>query len=387
MNVVHFSPNFPPNFIPFAESLAKAGVSVLGLGEDPYEALSPRLQSALAGYRRVGSLHDYDQCLRALGGFIQDFGRLDRLESFSEYWLRQDAALRTDFNIPGLKSDGVDRVKRKSIMKRVFEEAGAPVCPGVVAKSRDDLDLFLDAYGFPLIAKPDEGVGAAGVFRLDSREDLDLFWSAKPDLDYFIEPFIEGRMITYDGFADAAGSPVLSMSMEYSQGIMETVNQDLDVYYWTARDIPPDVEELGRSFLEAFDVRERFFHFEFFRTKNGGLLAVEINLRPPGGWTTDVWNFALDADVYAAYADAVLGKTIKPLENRPRHGVYISRKWNKHYALSHEDLMARWGSLVVHHAPIEPIFARALGDYGYILRTPDENQVHAAAKDFRQKVE
>ena len=48
---------------------------------------------------------------------------------------------------------------------------------------------------------------------------------------------------------------------------METVNEALDVYYYSLREIPRDLEEAGRRTLKAFGVRERFFHFEFFRTR------------------------------------------------------------------------------------------------------------------------
>ena len=50
----------------------------------------------------------------------------------------------------------------------------------------------------------------------------------------------------------------------------------LSIYYYTLREIPADLEDLlGRRVLEAFDVHERFFHFEFFREDaTGELLAL-----------------------------------------------------------------------------------------------------------------
>ncbi len=61
--------------------------------------------------------------------------------------------------------------------------------------------------------------------------------------------------------------------------------------------------------LKAFDVRERFFHFEFFRQdETGDLLALEVNMRPPGGLTTDMFNYACDIDIYNAWASLIAGK-------------------------------------------------------------------------------
>ena len=43
--------------------------------------------------------------------FIHKYGRIDWLESNNEYWLEQDAALRTDFNVfTGLRSWDMDLI-------------------------------------------------------------------------------------------------------------------------------------------------------------------------------------------------------------------------------------------------------------------------------------
>ncbi len=72
----------------------------------------------------------------------------------------------------------------------------------------------------------------------------------------------------------AHGRPVFFGSLVYSQGIMEVVNEDRHIYFYADRDIAPDLEEAGRRLLKEFDVRERFFHFEFFRTPEGRLVAL-----------------------------------------------------------------------------------------------------------------
>jgi hypothetical protein len=83
---------------------------------------------------------------------------------------------------------------------------------------------------------------------------------------------------------------------------METVLNDDLVYYYTLREIPADVQALGCRVLEAFDVRERFFHFEFFRQHGTGeLVALEVKCGLHG-LTTDMFNYACDIDVYDAWA-------------------------------------------------------------------------------------
>ena len=161
--------------------------------------------------------------------------------------------------------------------------------------------------------------------------------------------------------------------MVYSKGIMETVLEDDLVYYYTLRDIPADLDALGRIVLAAFDVRERFFHFEFFRQEGtGDLMALEVNLRPPGGLTTDMFNYACDFDIYNGWASIIAGQGFPyPDYTHEYFCCYASRKNNRLYAHSEQEILATFGECVRHHEPISGIFSRALGDYGYIVRSPE----------------
>ena len=68
------------------------------------------------------------------------------------------------------------RVKRKSAMKRVFERAGVPAARGRVARSPAAVRGFIDEVGYPVIAKPDVGVGASRTYRLENDDDLARIW-------------------------------------------------------------------------------------------------------------------------------------------------------------------------------------------------------------------
>ena len=132
MNFVFLSPHFPPNYYRFAVALKNHGVTVLGLADEPYESLRAELKSSMAEYFRVNSMHNYDDLLRALGYFTHRYGKLDRIDSHNEYWLETEARLRTDFNMPGIRTDQIGRIKRKSLMRETFINAGIKVARGAV---------------------------------------------------------------------------------------------------------------------------------------------------------------------------------------------------------------------------------------------------------------
>ena len=69
VNFVYMSPQFPKNFYHFCEGLKNNGVTVLGLGDTPYEELSQELKASLTEYYKVDSLENYDEVYRACAFF------------------------------------------------------------------------------------------------------------------------------------------------------------------------------------------------------------------------------------------------------------------------------------------------------------------------------
>lgn len=385
MNFVYLSPHFPPNYQQFCVELYSLGVNVLGLADEPYESLDPKLRSALGEYYKVSNLHNYDELLRAVGHLTHKHGKIDRLDSLNEYWLETEAQLRTDFNIFGLKTSDMPRIKRKSVMKQTYQKAGIATARGRVVQNIQEAQRFIRQVGYPIVAKPDVGVGAARTYKIHDSSELAQFFLNKPPVDYIIEEFIQGTICSFDGIADRDGTPIFYTAHQYSLGIMETVNTDALVYYYSLRTIPPDLEEAGLRVLKAFDVRERFFHFEFFRTlSDNSLVALEVNIRPPGGMTTDMFNFANDINVYREWALMIAGARNQILYERPYHCAYIGRKFNRRYTYSHEQVIDAFTSKVVHHEQVSGVFAAALGDYGYLVRSPELEDIYLMASYIQQ---
>jgi hypothetical protein len=384
MNFVYLSPHFPPNYYLFCVNLQQLGVTVLGLADEPYELLRPELKAAMKEYFRVNDMQNYDELLRALGYFTHRYGKIDRIDSQNEYWLETEANLRTDFNIPGLKVGDMQRIKRKSVMKQVFAKAGIETARGRVVKNFQDAKRLIQEIDYPVVAKPDIGVGAAKTYKIHNETELEQFFAQKPVVDYILEEFINGTICTFDGITDRSGNPVFYTSHQYSQGIMETVNSDDNIYYYSLREIPPDLEDAGRRVLKAFDVRERFFHFEFFRNPQDKIVALEVNMRPPGGMTTDMFNYACDIDIYKEWANIIVHDKFATDYTRKYHCSYIGRKFNRSYAHSSEEITAAYGDKILHQEAISGIFSAALGDYGYLVRSPDLAEIHTIAQYIHQ---
>ena len=384
MNFVFLSPAFPSNYYLFCAALKKEGVTVLGIGDSPFNELRPELRDSLAWYYQTGDMRDPSQLSGAMRFFTGRFGKIDRIDSLNEYWLETEAKLRSEFAIPGVQAADVSQIRRKSRMKKVFARIGIPHARGEIVADAARAHALALELKFPVVVKPDDGMGAEFTYRLNSPSDVDRFFAGKPDRHFIMEEFIDGDIVTFDGLTGPDGKIIFCTSHVYGQRVMEAVLADMHISYYSLREIPRDLLDAGRKLVAGFAVRERFFHFEFFRRPDGTLCALEVNIRPPGGMTVDMFNFACDIDMYAVWAGLMARGEVRLEYARKYHCGYAGRKNRLNYAHSHEDIRARLGDMLVHHEGFPPVLARAMGDNGYLVRSRDAADMEAAV-DFIQE--
>ena len=383
MNYIFISPNFPHTYWQFCDRLHKNGVNVLGIGDAPYDGLEAPLKAALTEYYRVSSLEDYDQVYRAVAFFAFKYGKVDWIESMNEYWLEQDARLRKDFNVTtGIQSDRIGFIKNKSAMKQIYLRAGIPTARQHVVSTLEAARAFIGEVGYPVIVKPDVGVGATDTWKLENDGDLEAFYARLPRVPYVMEEFIQGDICSYDAILDSRCEPLFE-SMTVWPPVMDIVNKDMDLMYYTCPVLPSALRELGRRTVKAFNVDRRFVHLEFFRLtaarkglgEIGDFVALEVNMRPAGGYTPDMMDFAHSTDVYSIYADMVCFDVRRlPEASEHFYCVYASRKDGHRYTRTHGEIMARYGAQMVMQEEMPPMNWPQMGRYMYTarLRTMDE---------------
>ena len=100
----------------------------------------------------MDSLQDYNQVFRAVAFFSFKYGKIDWIESLNEFWLEQDARLRTDFNVTtGIRADRISFIKEKSLMKKLYLDAGIPTARQHVVSTREAGRAFIELVGYPVI--------------------------------------------------------------------------------------------------------------------------------------------------------------------------------------------------------------------------------------------
>ena len=84
-------------------------------------------------------------------------------------------------------------------------------------------------------------------------------------------------------------------------------------------------------------------------------------MRPPGGLTMDMFNYANDANFFQVWADVVAGKDIEATYTRPYHCAYIGRKDALPHQMTHEEILHAYSDIIVHHGPMSAVLSPALG--------------------------
>ena len=364
MNFVFISPQFPQTFWNFCDRLKKNGVNVLGIGDTPYDNLAQNVRDSLTEYYWLPSLENYDDVFRACAFFSFKYGKIDWVESNNEYWLELDARIRTDFNVTtGVKSDKIEDFKSKALMKIQYEKAGIPTARQFRVKDHDaaeaaglaaclkEAKAFIAKTGYPVIVKPEIGVGALATYKLENEEDLEKFYADLPYHPYVMEEFITGNIASYDAVINSKGEPLFESMTCWPPSIMDIVNKRLDLAYYVAADMPESLRKMGRAAVRAFDVKGRFVHMEFFcLTKAkpglgdvGDFVALEVNMRPAGGYTPDMMDYAHSLDVYQIWADMVVyDRCVHDFDGPRSYCIYAGRRDEFTYVHSGADIRAEY---------------------------------------------
>lgn len=383
-NFIFISPNFPMTYWRFCRELRNNGMRVLGIGDSPYNDLVKELKESLDEYYKVSSLENYDEVFKAVAFFTFKYGKIDWLESNNEYWLMRDAQLRTEFNITtGPKIDDMAKIKFKSAMKEYYAKAGLPTARYHLVDGLDDALEFAGYVGYPVVVKPDNGVGANNTYKLMSDDDVRWFIQTKDDQVYIMEEYVNGHIQTYDAIIDSQGNPLFESGNVTPLSLMDIVNEGGDSVYYLVKDLPDRIRDAGLRTVKSFGVKSRFIHLEFFILnedqeglgKKGDILGLEVNMRPAGGYTPEMYNYSQETDVYKIWADMVAFDTnTKPIGSH-HYCAFYGRRDGRTYKMDDYEITMKYGHCLKMTGRIPEALSGAMANQMYVCNFDTEEEM------------
>ena len=249
---------------------------------------------------------------------------------------------------------------------------------------------FIDVVGYPVIVKPDNGVGASSTYKLKNDDELRFFIDTMDkNVSYIMEEFITAEVNSYDAIIDSKGEPIFETGNVTPNSIMDVVNNGDNSIYYIVKELPEDTRKAGRKTVKSFGVKNRFVHFEFFRLtadhphmgKKGDVVALEVNMRPCGGFSPDMMNFANSTDVYKIYADMIAYDSSLKTCGERNFCAFAGRRDGKNFKLSHDELCAKYAANMKMISRIPDALSGAMGNQMYVANFPTEEAMNAFYAD------
>ena len=306
-----------------------------------------------------------------------------------------DAALRTDFHITsGFQTDDMPRIKYKSKMKEYYQKAGIATARYHMVDDYEGCRKFIEEVGYPVVVKPDNGVGASDTHKLSSDEDLKKFLVQKtahhPDVEYIMEEFVRAEVNSYDAIIDGSGNPIFEAGNVSPVSIMDIVNTQGDSVYYLVKELPEKIRKAGLATVKAFGVKSRFVHLEFFVLnedqaglgKKGDVIGLEVNMRPSGGYTPEMYNYSQETDVYKIWADMVAFDCNTKSIGAHHFCAFYGRRDGRRYKLDDYEVMMKYGSKMVMWGRIPDALSGAMANQMYVANFDTEEEMMAFYKDM-----
>ena len=111
--------------------------------------------------------------------------------------------------------------------------------------------------------------------------------------------------------------------------------------------------------------------------RKGDVVALEVNMRPCGGFTPDMMNFAHSTDVYKIWADMIAFDHSTKSEGPHAFCAFAGRRDGKSFALSDDELIGKYASQIRMVTRIPDALSGAMGNRMFLAVFPTKEEMDA----------
>jgi hypothetical protein len=295
-------------------------VTLSVVSEDPAEAIPAPLKPRIAGHYQVKHSLDGDALTDAVRRIGRGVGKVDRLAGALEQLQLPLAKVRDALDIEGLRSSVAKNFRDKDRMKDVLRAANVPVARSGLVVSRAALQKLIDQIGFPLIIKPQAGLGARATYRVGSAEELEQLErrniTPTTSNPLQVEEFVRARERTCETIT-IKGKAVWRSGTRYLPSPLEVLEEP-----WKQYCVLLPREEDDPDFVRFHPVNEQALtalfgptgstaagtaltHMEWFLRDDGTALVNEVGVRPPGVQIMPLMSIAHEVSFWDVWAELI----------------------------------------------------------------------------------
>jgi phosphoribosylaminoimidazole carboxylase (NCAIR synthetase) len=329
-HIVFVAPHFLENTNRYVRAFAALDITLSLVSSDTEDAIPTALRPRVAGHYRVTDCLDGDQLTTACRAITKSVGAIDRLAGVLEQLQQPLASARDAVGIEGVTGEIARNFRDKDRMKDVLRAAGVPVARSGLAHSLAAIRTFIDAVGYPVIVKPQAGLGSRATYRIESADDLAALEPPTAAQPLQVEEFVRAREHTCETVT-VRGTPVWRSGTRYFPSPLEVLEtpwvqycvllpRETDDQTWRNFDAVNGAA-LAALFGDAAKTAAgtAITHMEWFLREDGTALVNEVGARPPGVQIMPLMSLAHDTSMFADWA-----RLMALDEFTPRRRVYAA---------------------------------------------------------------
>lgn len=205
-----------------------------------------------------------------------------------------------------------ERVTNKQLMKKIMMEGGIPTSKYYIVDKTTDLSILDLVY--PIIVKPVDSCGSAGVIKMDSSENLEnniresMRWSK--DGRVIVEEFVTGTEMGVHCYVKDGIAQILLCTAKLTSLAAGTVHTLCNVYLpMVSPVLHSELERIANLIVAKFDLPANTPMFMQVIVKDGKVSVIEFSPRIAGGTTSYVVEKYAGFDLLNYSIDSYVGET------------------------------------------------------------------------------
>src|SRR5881392_3805487 len=233
------------------------------------------------------------------------------------------AAVAERLGLPGISTETAHLMTHKVAMRTRLADAGVPQPRYAAVRSVHEAHAALDTVGLPAVLKPADSGGQRGVFRIETRDDLDAHLHAalaeSPTEEAILESYHEG--LELNGLVIARGGRVTPLTLSdrlRPPGIGFGVGW-IHVYPATVYgEQLEESERVARRTVHALGLQTGIAFPQLIAAPGGRVIVVECAARIPGGQMADLVRWATGVDLVEVQLRVALGEDLPDMLVQPK---------------------------------------------------------------------
>ncbi|WP_422699000.1 ATP-grasp domain-containing protein [Enterococcus durans] len=210
----------------------------------------------------------------------------------SDMPMRTVAAVAKELDLIGITSDTALRVTNKAEMRKVLKEHNVSIPKFYKVSNEVEYEKAILSLQFPIIVKPTDNSGSRGIFKLESREDIELIQAAykyskefSRNGDVVVEEWMEGPEVSVETITIDGTCHVIQITDKITTGSPHFVEMGHTQPTRLSDSISEQIKIVAKSANKALGITNGPSHTEIIVTKSGPKI-VELGARLGGDCIT-----------------------------------------------------------------------------------------------------